>query len=114
MAGLLRTRLGLFLRAIREDQGAAAACGVDTARCKILAFTVTSAIAGLAGAFYGHFVGILTPDLVTIPEMGLVVAMAVIGGIESLPGAVSARSSSTCVGGLREFGQMRFVLLGVP
>ena len=75
---LVRSRLGLFLRAIREDQEAAEACGVDTARCRIIAFTLTSAIAGLAGAFYGHYVGILTPNLVTIPEMGLVVAMAVI------------------------------------
>src|SRR5262249_45518020 len=85
---LARSRLGLFLRAIREDLEAAEACAVDTARCRIIAFTLTSAIAGLAGAFYGHYVGILTPNLVTIPEMGLVVAMAVVGGIESLTGAV--------------------------
>src|SRR6185437_15315457 len=81
---LMRSRLGLFLRAIREDEDAAEACGVDAARAKIIAFTVTSAIAGLAGAFYGHYVGILTPNLVTIGEMGLVVAMAILGGIENL------------------------------
>jgi branched-chain amino acid transport system permease protein len=110
---LVRSRLGLFLRAIREDQEAAEACGVDTARCRIIAFTLTSAIAGLAGAFYGHYVGILTPNLVTIPEMGLVVAMAVIGGIESLTGAViGAIVIYVASEELRQVGQLRFVLLG--
>lgn len=110
---LIRSRLGLFLQAIREDEGAAEACGVDTARCKIAAFTLTSAIAGLAGAFYGHYVGILTPNLVTIAEMGLVVAMAIVGGIESLAGAViGAVVVYIASEELREFGQMRFVLLG--
>lgn len=110
---LVCSRLGLFLRAIREDQEAAEACGVDTARCRIIAFTLTSAIAGLAGAFYGHYVGILTPNLVTIPEMGLVVAMAVIGGIESLTGAViGAIVIYVASEELRQVGQLRFVLLG--
>ena len=110
---LIRSRLGLFLRAIREDQEAAEACGVDTAGCRIIAFTLTSAIAGLAGAFYGHYVGILTPNLVNIPEMGLVVAMAVVGGIESLTGAViGAIVVYVASEELREVGQLRFLLLG--
>lgn len=111
---LVRSRLGLFLRAIREDREAAEACGVDTAKSRIVAFTLTSGIAGLAGAFYGHYVGILTPNMVTIPEMGLVVAMAVLGGIESLAGAViGAIVVYIASEELREFGQMRFVLLGL-
>jgi branched-chain amino acid transport system permease protein len=110
---LVRSRLGLFLRAIREDQEAAEACGVDTSRSRIIAFMLTSGIAGLAGAFYGHYVGILTPNLVTIPEMGLVVAMAVLGGIESLSGAViGAILIYVLSEELRDVGQMRFVLLG--
>jgi branched-chain amino acid transport system permease protein len=113
MSLLARSRLGLYLRAIREDQDAAEACGVDTARSRIMVFTLTSAIAGLAGAFYGHYVGILTPNLVTIPEMGLVVAMAVLGGIESLAGAViGAIVIYVASEELRELGQMRFVVLG--
>jgi branched-chain amino acid transport system permease protein len=114
MRGLMRSRVGLFLQAIREDEEAAKACGVDTARYKIVAFTLTSAIAGLAGAFYGLYIGILTPNLVTLPEMGLIVAMAVVGGIESLSGAVIGAVVVYIVSEeLRDFGQMRFVLLGV-
>jgi len=114
MRALLRSRVGIFLRATREDEDAAEASGIDTSFYKILVFTVTSAIAGLAGGFYGHFVGILTPNLVTIPEMGLVVAMAVVGGVESLPGAaIGAVFVYVLSEVLRDTGQMRFVVLGL-
>ncbi len=114
MNALLATRVGLFLRAIREDEGAARASGVDTTRYKILVFVVTSVIAAIAGSYYGHFIGILTPNMAILPEMGLVIAMAVIGGIESLPGAVIGAVfvfllSET----LRSYGEWRFVLMGL-
>lgn len=114
MAWLLQTRIGLFLRAIREDEGAARASGVNTTRYKILVFVVTSGLAGLAGTYYGHFIGILTPSIVILPEMGLVIAMAVIGGIESLPGAVVGAVLVYVLSEMmRDYGQWRFVLLGL-
>jgi branched-chain amino acid transport system permease protein len=114
MTCLLRTRIGLFLRAIREDEDAAAASGVNTIFYKILVFAFTSGLAGLAGTFYGHFLGILTPTIVILPQMGLVIAMAVIGGIESLPGAVVGAVGVYVLSEmLRDYGQMRFVLLGL-
>ncbi|TAM78224.1 branched-chain amino acid ABC transporter permease [bacterium] len=114
MIFLLRSRVGIFLRALREDEDAAEACGIDTSLYKILVFAITSAVAGLAGGFYGHFVGILTPNLVTIPEMGLVVAMAVVGGVESLSGAVVGAVFVYVLSEvLRDTGQMRFVVLGL-
>ena len=74
----------------------------------------TAGIAALAGTYYGHFVGILSPNMVIIPEMGLVIAMAVIGGIESLPGAVAGAVIVYALSEiLREYGEWRFVLLGL-
>jgi branched-chain amino acid transport system permease protein len=114
MNGLLMTRVGLFLRAIREDEHAAQASGVNTTLHKIVVFVTTAGIAALAGTYYGHFVGILSPNMVIIPEMGLVIAMAVIGGIESLPGAaVGAVVVYALSEILREYGEWRFVLLGL-
>ena len=114
MNGLLATRVGLFLRAIREDEHAAQASGVNTTLHKIVVFVTTAGIAALAGTYYGHFVGILSPNMVIIPEMGLVVAMAVIGGIESLPGAVVGAAIVYALSEiLREYGEWRFVLLGL-
>jgi branched-chain amino acid transport system permease protein len=114
MNALLATRVGMFLRAIREDEGAAQASGVDTTRYKILVFVVTSVIAAIAGIYYGHFIRILTPNIAILPEMGLVIAMAVIGGIESLPGAVIGAFVVFLLSeSLRSYGQWRFVLMGL-
>ena len=114
MNGLLATRVGLFLRAIREDEGAARASGIDTVRYKILVFVVTSVIAAVAGIYYGHFIGILTPNIAILPEMGLVIAMAVIGGIESLLGAVIGAVVVFVLSEfLRAYGEWRFVLMGL-
>jgi branched-chain amino acid transport system permease protein len=84
---LTKSRFGLFFRSIREDEEAAAAMGVDVVRYKIMAFVITSMIAGLAGAVDHHFIGFIAPSELIIGRMSLVIAMAVIGGIESLIGA---------------------------
>lgn len=87
MYWLAGSRIGLFLRSLREDQEAASAMGVNVVRYKVLIFVITSLIAGLAGAVYYHVIGIVTPNTMEILQMSLVIAMAVIGGIESLLGA---------------------------
>jgi branched-chain amino acid transport system permease protein len=87
MYWLAGSRIGLFLRSLREDQEAASAMGVNVVRYKVLIFVITSLIAGLAGAMFYHVIGIITPNTMEILQMSLVIAMAVIGGIESLLGA---------------------------
>jgi len=87
MYALINSRFGLFFRALREDEEAAAALGVHTVRYKVAAFVITSLIAGLAGSVYFHIVGIITPNTMELLQMSTIIAMAVIGGIESLIGA---------------------------
>lgn len=84
---LANSRFGLFVRAMREDEEAAAAMGVNVVRYKVLVFVITSLIVGLAGSIHFHRVGIITPKTVDILQMSMVIAMAVIGGMESLLGA---------------------------
>jgi branched-chain amino acid transport system permease protein len=114
MYKLVNSRSGLFFRAIREDEQAASSMGVNIVRYKILAFTISSSLAGLAGAFYGHFVGLITPSIALIPMMALVIAMTVIGGIENLiAAALGAIILQFGLEWLREFGVWRLVLFGV-
>jgi len=87
LAWLAHSRFGLFVRALREDQDAAAALGVNTVRYKVLVFTITCAMAAAAGAVQGHYVQIITPNMLFLLQMSLVVAMAVIGGIENFVAA---------------------------
>jgi branched-chain amino acid transport system permease protein len=113
MVGLVSSRWGLFFRAIRENESAAAAAGVKVVRFRVLAFAIASSFAGLAGGYFGHFIGILTPDIGSVDQMGLVVAMAVIGGAESLPAAViGALVLEALVEALRSYGEWRLVLFG--
>jgi len=113
MYWLVNSRVGLFLRAIREDEQAAAARGVDVVRYKVLVFVITSMIAGLAGAIFAHYVTIITPNIMVIPQMGLVIAMAIIGGVESLiAAAIGAILIQISLELLREFGAWRMVIFG--
>lgn len=84
MSWMAASRFGLFLKAIREDEEAAAALGVDVVRYKILVFVVTSMIAGLAGATRAHYVTVIAPNDMIILWMSIVITMAVLGGIENL------------------------------
>ncbi|HIE56692.1 MAG TPA: branched-chain amino acid ABC transporter permease [Anaerolineales bacterium] len=84
MYAIANSRFGLFFRSIREDEEAAAAMGVHVVRYKIAAFVVTAMIAGAAGALDHHIIGFIAPNELMIPRMSLIIAMAVIGGTESL------------------------------
>jgi len=114
MGLLVRSRWGLFLRAIREDEQAAGASGVAVARFRILAFAIASGFAGLAGGFYAHYIGIMTPGVGDLDEMAKLVVMTVIGGMERLPTAVGgALVVEVALELLRGYGQWRLPLFGV-
>jgi branched-chain amino acid transport system permease protein len=114
MGLLVRSRWGLFLRAIREDEQAAAASGVAVARFRILAFAIASGFAGLAGGFYAHYIPIITPSMGDLNEMAKLVVMTVIGGMERLPTAVGgAIVVEFLLEELRDYGQWRLPLFGI-
>lgn len=120
---LVRSRFGIFISAMREDEEAAAAMGVNVVRYKVLIFVITSMIVGLAGAVFYHQVGIITPNIVELLQMSLVISMAVIGGMESLTGAaVGAFLSRIALELLRgidvfgfqiDFGIWRYAAFGI-
>jgi len=114
MSLLVRSRWGLFLRAIREDEQAATASGVAVERCRIVAFAIASGFAGLAGGFYAHYIGIMTPSVGDLDEMAKLVVMTVIGGMERLPTAVGgAFVVQFLLEWLREYGQWRLPVFGI-
>lgn len=110
MLRLEHSRFGLFLRSLREDEDAAAALGVHTVRYKVLVFVVTSMIAAAAGAVQAHYIGIITPNILIILQTALVVAMAVIGGLESI---VAAAVGAAVLYFLLEFLRNSFTIGGV-
>jgi branched-chain amino acid transport system permease protein len=114
MGGIVHSRWGLFFRAIREDEQAAAAFGVRVARFRILAFAIASGFAALAGGFYAHYIGIITPSLGGLDLMAVVVVMTVIGGMERLPTAVGgALGVEVLLENLRAYAEWRLVFFGI-
>jgi branched-chain amino acid transport system permease protein len=81
---------GRSLWAIREDEVAAEAMGVDTTGYKVRAFVVSAFFAGVAGALFAHFVPIINPSSFTFVKSMEIVVMVVLGGLGSTTGAIVA------------------------
>lgn len=85
---IIRSPVGFTLQAIREDQTAASVAGVPLARYKLFAFALTAGMAGLAGGFLSHYIGVVTPDWATQTAMAFILAMAITGGLGTFYGPV--------------------------
>jgi len=83
---LVRSPIGYFMRAIKDDELRAQTLGVDTTRVKVLVFTLTSGISGLAGVFYAHYMVTLSPQMTDFSEMAKLIIMVVVGGLGSFVG----------------------------
>jgi len=112
--GLLKSRAGLYLQAIRDDEIGAASRGVNTVFWKTASFTLSTAISGLAGVLYAHFSQLVSPELGLILQTGLVICMVFIGGIGSLigplAGAFIVYLSSEA---LREVGGIQLIVFSI-
>jgi branched-chain amino acid transport system permease protein len=102
---------GRTLIAIREDEIAAEAMGVDTTRSKVVSFVVSSALAGIGGGLLGHYLMYLHTNSFTFIKSIEVIIMIVIGGLGSITGSVlGAVLYIGLTESLREFSQYRMVL----
>jgi branched-chain amino acid transport system permease protein len=84
-----RRRFGIYLVAIREDETAAEALGVNAFRYKMLAMVVSSFLTGLGGAFYAFYLFSLQPNtLFGIPLSVEIIIRPIVGGVGTLPGPI--------------------------
>ena len=85
---LSESRIGRAWVAIREDELAAAATGINTTRLKLLAFALGATLAGAAGTVDAHVVKVAAPDSFTFIESALLLAAVILGGMGTVPGAL--------------------------
>jgi branched-chain amino acid transport system permease protein len=85
---LYNSRLGRAWMAVREDETAAAASGVNTVSVKLLAFSIGAATSGFAGAFYGAKLSYVSSENFGFIVSVTVLAMVVLGGMGNIPGAM--------------------------
>ena len=85
---LHNSRLGRAWMAVREDETAAAASGVNTVTIKLLAFSIGAATSGFAGAFYGAKLSYVSSENFGFIVSVTVLSMVVLGGMGNIPGAM--------------------------
>jgi branched-chain amino acid transport system permease protein len=83
-----RSRVGRAWVALREDEVAAAATGINTTTTKLLAFAIGASVSGLAGAFYGSIVRIVSADDFSFSVSIAVLSIIVLGGIGNIAGVM--------------------------
>src|ERR1700677_3299222 len=85
---LQHSRIGRAWGAIREDEIAAKAMGINTRNIKLLAFAMGASFGGLSGAMFGAFQGFVSPESFTFWESVVVLACVVLGGMGHIPGVI--------------------------
>jgi branched-chain amino acid transport system permease protein len=111
---LLLSTQGRALLAIREDEVAAEAMGVDTVGWKVRAFVISAAFAGLAGILLVHKIQLVTPRMFTFVKSMEVVVMVVLGGMGSITGSIVAATVLTvALESLQAADQYRMVLFSL-
>jgi branched-chain amino acid transport system permease protein len=88
VTNLLNSRLGRAWTAIREDEGAAAATGVNTVSTKLLAFAIGASFSGFAGCFYGAKLSLVSPENFSFVVSVTILVMVVLGGMGNIPGVI--------------------------
>ncbi|HEX5317752.1 MAG TPA: branched-chain amino acid ABC transporter permease [Stellaceae bacterium] len=111
---LVRSPIGYFMRAIKDDELRAQSFGVDTTRVKVAVFTISSAFAGMAGAFYAHYILVLSPQLADFNEMAKLIVMTVVGGLGSFAGPLlGAAPVQVLTTYLAKYGEWDMVIYAV-
>src|SRR5499427_8452257 len=111
---LVHSRIGAYMRAIRDDEEAAATMGIDTFKWKRFTFAVSAIFAAVAGGFQGHYVGLLSPTPMKFNEMAMIIIMVIVGGLRTFPGPiVGAIFIELLFEWLRAWGEIRMVLFAL-
>ncbi|RMG90853.1 MAG: branched-chain amino acid ABC transporter permease [Chloroflexi bacterium] len=110
---LNNSRTGRQWMAMREDEDVAAAMGIDTTKSKVLAFTLSAASGGLAGAIFASKLGTIFPHSFNLLISINVLSLIIVGGMGSLPGVVVGAFALVALPELlREFAEYRLLLYG--
>jgi branched-chain amino acid transport system permease protein len=88
------SRIGRAWMAIREDEIAAKAMGINTRNMKLLAFGMGATFGGVSGAMFASFQGFVSPESFSLMESVMIVAMIVLGGLGHIPGVILGRADA--------------------
>jgi len=94
---ITQTQMGKLFIALKDDQLAAEASGIQVNRYKITAFTLSAIYAGVAGSFFAHYMTYISPGTFSTHESIMILAMVVLGGMGSIAGSVLSAAVLTII-----------------
>ena len=110
----VHSRLGRALRAVKNDQIAAEAMGINLTFYKVFAFAWAAALAGLAGALYAGYIRFISPDTFTVGESINILIMCVLGGMGTIIGPILGAVAITyLLETMRMFADYRMLIYGL-
>lgn len=114
---LADSRFGIVLHAIRDDEVAARASGINTPRYKLAVFSLSAAAAGLAGALFAHYLRVAGPSTLEVALSFQVVIWGIFGGVATIYGPVAAvfllYPLTEWLGSFRQVGELRLLIFAV-
>jgi branched-chain amino acid transport system permease protein len=114
LTSLIHSKLGYGFKLIKEDDELAEAMGVNVVAYKLLAFTISSTLTGLAGALYAHYSGVVGPGTLSFELTFQALVMILLGGWGTIPGPLIGAYVVTLFNEyLRILGLYRTLILGV-
>ena len=110
----IHSPLGTALKALRDSPAYAASRGVSPLKMQVITFGTSAFIAGVAGAFYAQYFGVISPSVMGLGPMSLFVAMLVVGGLGTFWGPMLGTAVIMVVSEyLRDFEEARLIVVGL-
>lgn len=114
LANLINSKFGRNLKAIKSDDIAAEAMGVNVYRSKVVAYVISASVAGVAGSLYAHYMMFISPYSFTSDVSTSILSMVVLGGLGNMYGAfLSAVVLTVLPETLRSLDSYRMLIYGV-
>jgi branched-chain amino acid transport system permease protein len=111
---IIDSNFGRKLKAIRDDEYAAEAMGINNYRCKIITFTIVAFFAGLGGSMYAHLMMYIDPSSFVSNESSIILSMVVLGSMGNIWGSIIAAVVLTALPELmRGFAAYRMLVYGL-
>jgi branched-chain amino acid transport system permease protein len=114
---LADSRFGIVLHAIRDDEVAARASGINTPRYKIAVFAISAAAAGFSGALFAHYLRVAGPSALEVALSFQVVIWGIFGGVATIYGPVAAvfllYPLTEWLGSFKAFGELRLLIFAL-
>jgi len=114
---LADSKFGIVLHAIRDDEVAARASGINTPRYKLVVFALSAAAAGFAGALFAHYIRIAGPSTLEVALSFQVVIWGIFGGVATIYGPVAAvfilYPLTEWLGSFEKVGELRLLIFAV-